>query len=908
MGYLSIKAKQFLVFFSAALSIALLASGVVTWVASNWTSISPDFKILLVEGIIVVLAIILIWMAWSSPRLTQTVSLSRYWWSQGLSFFGAVVSGALVALVGQIYQMGADTWQLFALWLILIVPWFVFSPNVFIAALAAVVANTSAILFLLDNQLLFSLTVSSYVLALLNFVFFVFLEHKRARQDGLWAVLSMSALLCGVAIFVFTQEQVFQGVYALKLFVVALLLMFYNKLSHAPLRLKILVIAIFAAATTAFLIEFASDSWLIQPTFMLLMLGLVWAVAAVMAIALWNKSSDTQKDTKEGLLLKAIPSSINVFLAISLIVVAAFFYLSLFLTGSLDTFTVAPKNIVGSVALLLVVLFLRFKQSSTFVLFLVLIIYQMAAFLAIENYLDNNGYFWGNYSVRDISFSSLVFTLWGLVVSVIIYSQYTQAWFRFIASLGFFTFLSVLTNTPPLMIYLNEVLVFNGVFIALLWWSFKRATEVHLPLIIAFALWAFKVVVFSLYSHYIFNMFLADPFNTTAHDLFMIFNQPFVFFENLFEDFNINALLYGLLSLIASFVPLWAMLQLLEEKDFKARIIAISMGLLVAWLWFARLDVIIPLSLMILGYHFKNRKLYYLAMVIGLVSLAMLYFNLTTSLTFKAYLLLITGGLFLILYGFAAKMLLGKQGDEAHEEPKTSYVDSTTQLRERMTPSRRINYYGALGVAALLPIAVAQWQIHSYERILSMGQPVLLRLAPVDPRSLMQGDYMRINYEVTRLVQVEYDCLIEEEKWSDATGIAAEPQWQACGPNGDQGHSMIEVSDNLKQRLLSKQGVRFIAALEVENYVAERVLGFYDVAELSDVESSDERIYLPFVVKSINSSHNQVRPRFSTEFFFNQEQARRFEQAEFAEVRINKAKVMLKSLLDSNKQVIESTK
>ena len=78
------------------------------------------------------------------------------------------------------------------------------------------------------------------------------------------------------------------------------------------------------------------------------------------------------------------------------------------------------------------------------------------------------------------------------------------------------------------MIYLNEVLVFNGVFIALLWWSFKRATEVHLPLIIAFALWAFKVVVFSLYSHYIFNMFLADPFNTTAHDSFMIFNQPFV--------------------------------------------------------------------------------------------------------------------------------------------------------------------------------------------------------------------------------------------------------------------------------------------------------------------------------------------------------------------------------------------
>ncbi len=27
---------------------------------------------------------------------------------------------------------------------------------------------------------------------------------------------------------------------------------------------------------------------------------------------------------------------------------------------------------------------------------------------------------------------------------------------------------------------------------------------------------------------------------------------------------------------------------------------------------------------------------------------------------------------------------------------------------------------------------------------------VLLRLAPVDPRSLMQGDYMRLNYELAR--------------------------------------------------------------------------------------------------------------------------------------------------------------
>lgn len=36
------------------------------------------------------------------------------------------------------------------------------------------------------------------------------------------------------------------------------------------------------------------------------------------------------------------------------------------------------------------------------------------------------------------------------------------------------------------------------------------------------------------------------------------------------------------------------------------------------------------------------------------------------------------------------------------------------------------------------------------EKILSNGKLVLLKLAPVDPRSIMQGDYMRLNYEIAR--------------------------------------------------------------------------------------------------------------------------------------------------------------
>ena len=49
-----------------------------------------------------------------------------------------------------------------------------------------------------------------------------------------------------------------------------------------------------------------------------------------------------------------------------------------------------------------------------------------------------------------------------------------------------------------------------------------------------------------------------------------------------------------------------------------------------------------------------------------------------------------------------------------------------------------------LGLAATL-LGVG-WGVWSNERIIADGRVVLLELAPVDPRSLMQGDYMALNF------------------------------------------------------------------------------------------------------------------------------------------------------------------
>lgn len=53
---------------------------------------------------------------------------------------------------------------------------------------------------------------------------------------------------------------------------------------------------------------------------------------------------------------------------------------------------------------------------------------------------------------------------------------------------------------------------------------------------------------------------------------------------------------------------------------------------------------------------------------------------------------------------------------------------------------------GLSALAVLLLVNVGIWQ---KEQLIRDGRPVLVELAPVDPRSLMQGDYMALNYHMT---------------------------------------------------------------------------------------------------------------------------------------------------------------
>jgi uncharacterized membrane-anchored protein len=53
-----------------------------------------------------------------------------------------------------------------------------------------------------------------------------------------------------------------------------------------------------------------------------------------------------------------------------------------------------------------------------------------------------------------------------------------------------------------------------------------------------------------------------------------------------------------------------------------------------------------------------------------------------------------------------------------------------------------------IGIAAVLVLFVANGAIWQKENLIAHGSPVYVELAPADPRSLMQGDFMRLNYRL----------------------------------------------------------------------------------------------------------------------------------------------------------------
>lgn len=79
----------------------------------------------------------------------------------------------------------------------------------------------------------------------------------------------------------------------------------------------------------------------------------------------------------------------------------------------------------------------------------------------------------------------------------------------------------------------------------------------------------------------------------------------------------------------------------------------------------------------------------------------------------------------------------------------------------------------------IILLAYFNYSVSKKEELLKDGQLVLLQLAPVDPRSLMQGDYMNLRYAISNSTGTEHlpkrgYCVVR----LDSKGIAEKVRFQ----------------------------------------------------------------------------------------------------------------------------------
>ena len=149
----------------------------------------------------------------------------------------------------------------------------------------------------------------------------------------------------------------------------------------------------------------------------------------------------------------------------------------------------------------------------------------------------------------------------------------------------------------------------------------------------------------------------------------------------------------------------------------------------------------------------------------------------------------------------------------------------------------------------LLVLVAAGWTVWNNEKILREGKVVLLELAPVDPRSLMQGDYMALRFALADEARNLY------RDTRDATSAANLPETLAVSD----GYLIVRINENRVASLV-------------------RLVGNVDTLNASALNPDEVAIYYRMREGSLKLATNA--------FFFQEGKAAIFEEAKYGEFRV----------------------
>ncbi len=202
---------------------------------------------------------------------------------------------------------------------------------------------------------------------------------------------------------------------------------------------------------------------------------------------------------------------------------------------------------------------------------------------------------------------------------------------------------------------------------------------------------------------------------------------------------------YWISALLNSAVLIYFVYRMIQEQRIN---LSSTSGRLIILAGLALLVTAMPviglssaMLVLLVGFARQNKLLTALGGLAMLGFVFWYYASLNTTLLMKSLILMAVGVALLLGY-FVAKHFLVKEQLPSREYPNS--VEATALSRwQQMAVVFTL-------VVCLLGVNHAIWQ---KEQVLKDGQSVFLELAPVDPRSIMQGDFMRLRFAVGNQVR-----------------------------------------------------------------------------------------------------------------------------------------------------------
>ena len=192
--------KKFFRLFFISLGVGFTVSGIVFFFAYNWAGLHKFAKIGLAEGLLIATTILLF-----HKKINNSV--------RNTILTGAsVIIGVLFAVFGQIYQTGADAYDLFLTWTVFVTLWVLVSNFTPLWLLYLILINTTFVLYSQQVAKNWSEVFVFTLLLIINtaVLIFVFLFVRKRTPNWFVYTVALASVICatiGIVIGIFGENQ-----------------------------------------------------------------------------------------------------------------------------------------------------------------------------------------------------------------------------------------------------------------------------------------------------------------------------------------------------------------------------------------------------------------------------------------------------------------------------------------------------------------------------------------------------------------------------------------------------------------------------------------------------------------------------------------------------------------------------